>query len=255
MKFCLSSQLQEKLLAQADEIKTKHRQEVKPLLRKFAKAIVIYEIQPNDAIEAFQELNEIGKEFAGRLVCCCQGVEQMAYLHKYYQNFKVYNGFYTTNYLEARACVDYGASYLKPGAPLTHDLETLSRLETPIRLTPNIACEDAIYLPYGIYGSWIRPEDYAVYDAFNVIYEFEDCDARKEATLYDIYKNKKAWAGPINFLISNLDSNALNRLISTDLAQERIRCKQKCMANGNCHLCKSYLTLADKELLDKIKYN
>lgn len=254
MKFCLSSQCSEKLLSQADEIKTKHFKEVKPLLRKFKNAIVIYEVQTSDTDEIFQELKELMKEYeySGRLVCCCRGLDQLIYFNKFFPTLKAYNGFYVSTYLEARACVDNGAVYLKIGAPLTHDLENVSRLEVPIRLTPNIAYEDAVYVDYAFQGSWIRPEDYDTYDKYNVIYEFEDCDKAKETTLFDIYKNKKNWPGPISYLISNINTEALNRLIPPDLAAERIRCKQKCLVNGRCHLCESYFILADKNLLEKV---
>ena len=239
-------------MAQADEIKTNHLKEVKPLLRKFKKSIIIYEVQITDTEEVFQELSKLEKQYGGRLVCCCRGINQLSLLSQYHPNLKIYNGYYVTSYLEARTCIDNNAVYLKIGAPLTHDLETVSRLGVPIRLTPNIAYEDAIYKKYAFQGSWIRPEDHEDYDKFDIIYEFEDCDKNKEATLYDIYKNKKAWSGPINYLISNLDSEALNRLIPPDLAAERIKCKQKCLANGHCHLCENYFALADKELLGKL---
>lgn len=252
MKFCLSSQLGEKYLAKADEIKTKNLKEVKPLLRKFKKATIVYEVQSNDLEPTFQELDKLNQQYEMRLVCCCRGIQQMLLVKEFHPDLKVYNGFYATTYLEARTNIDAGAVYLKIGAPLTHDLENISRLGIPIRLTPNIAYEDAIYKAYAIQGSWIRPEDYDIYDKFSVIYEFENCDARKEAVLFDIYKEKRAWAGPINYIISNIDTKALNRLIPPDLAQERIRCKQKCLVNGHCHLCYNYFALADEEFLGKI---
>lgn len=257
MKFCLSSQLGEKFLSQADEIKTKNLKEVKPLLRKFKKAniTIIYEVQPNDTEAIFQELDKLNEEYDHHLICCCRGIQEMLSISKFHPNLKLYNGFYATTYLEARTNLDAGAVYLKIGAPLTHDLENIARLGVPIRLTPNIAYEDAIYKAYAVEGSWIRPEDYGVYNEFNVVYEFEDCDARKEAVLFDLYKNKKTWAGPINYLISNIDTNALNRLIPPDLAKERIRCKQKCLVNGRCHLCYNYFALADTEMLGKITQN
>ena len=252
MKFCLSSQLGEKFLSKADEIKTKNLKEVKPLLRKFKKANIIYEVQPNDLEPVFQELDKINKEYDNRLICCCRGVQQMLLVAEFHPELKIYNGFYATTYLEVHTNIDAGAVYLKIGAPLTHDLETIAHFGIPIRITPNIAYEDAIYKAYAIEGSWVRPEDYDVYNQFNIVYEFENCDAGKEAILFDIYKNKKTWAGPISYLISNIDTNALNRLIPPDLAQERIKCKQKCLANGRCHLCYNYFALADEEMLGKI---
>ena len=250
IKFCLSSHCSEKFLAQADEIKTEHIKEVEPLLRKFTKAIVIYS-GPTDN-ETCHLLSETAKKYDNRLVVCCRGLEETDRLSKQFSNLKIYNGLYTTTFLEVRTAISLGVEYLKLGAPLTHDLNRVSRFEIPMRLTPNIAYEDAIFKPYGIQGSWIRPEDFDIYNQFNVVYEFEDCDRKKEETLFDLYKNKKAWAGPMSYLFSNLDSSVLNRLIPPDLANEKINCRQKCMIDDRCHLCNNYFALADKELLGKI---
>lgn len=250
IKFCLSSQCSEKFLAQVDEIKTEHIQEVEPLLRKFKKAIVIYNGSTEN--ETCYFLSETAKKYDNRLVVCCRGLEETDRVGRLFSDLKIYNGLYTTTFLEIRTAIDLGAEYLKLGAPLTHDLNRVSRFETTIRLTPNIAYEDAIFKPYGVQGSWIRPEDFEIYNQFNIVYEFEDCDRKKEETLFDIYKNKKAWAGPVNYLFSNLDSSAMNRLIPPDLAKERINCKQKCLSDNHCHLCNNYFTLADKEVLGKL---
>lgn len=241
------------MLAQADEIKTKHFEEVMRLLRKFPNAIVIYELPYEVKEEELQELQKLSEKYDNRLVVCVRNLDLLQTISGKY-SFKFFSGFYISTFLEARTLKDMGVCYLKLAAPLTHQIEKVLGLDVPIRLTPNIATTDAIYVDYGIQGSWIRPEDFEIYNAFGdmIIYEFEDCNEKKEATLFDIYKNKKAWSGPMNMLFSNLITNALNRLIPPDLVKERIKCGQRCLIDGRCHLCNTYMTLADEQLLGQI---
>lgn len=253
MRFCLSSQQGERLLKQADEIKTTHFEEVMRLLRKFPTINVVYEAPYQFEEEKLKELEDLNNKYNKRLIVCFHDLDLLKTIKDKY-SFRFFSGFYVTTFLEARTLIDLGACYLRIAAPLTHQLEQVINLSCPIRLTPNVAVTDAIYSDYGIQGSWIRPEDYAIYNAFgdNIIYEFEDCDERKEATLFDIYKNKKAWAGPMNYLFSNLKTDALNRLIPPDLAKTRIKCGQRCLSDGRCHLCNTYITLADEITLRSI---
>lgn len=253
MKFCLSSQQSEKMLAQADEIKTDHFKEVMRLLRKFPKADVIYEIPFEYDESELNELQELSNKYDKRLIICVHDFDLLTILKNRY-DLRYYFGYYVATFLELRVLLDLGSCYVKITSPLTHQLQKVMETGAHIRLVPNLAATDEVYMEYGIQGSWIRPEDSELYESYGdlIAYEFEDCNEKKEATLFDIYKNKKAWAGPMNLLFSNINTTALNRLIPPDLAKERIKCGQRCLIDGRCHLCKTYLTLADEKMLGKI---
>lgn len=251
IKFCLSSQQGEKYLQTVDEIKTPEALAVSGLLKKFPKARIIYVENWEEEKNDWAALGKLAEKFPGRLCVCLRNLESHTNCDKY--NIKFYYGFRVCTFVEVRALVDLGVSYLVLGAPLTHQIEKVARFQVPIRLVPNLAAEDAMYIPYDYAGSWIRPEDTAIYDEYDVVFEFEDAGEVKERTLYDIYKNKKSYAGPMQDYITNFNHpSALNRLIPNDLVNERIKCGQRCMMDNRCHLCETYLGLADKDVLGAI---
>ena len=82
--------------------------------------------------------------------------------------------------------------------------------------------------------------------------EFKDCDTKKEQALYRLYAEQKAWPGELSMIITNLDHDGLNRLISSEASLKRMNCGQSCMRpNGTCKLCYRMLDLANKELLQE----
>ena len=254
IKFCLSSQQGEKFLQTVEEIKTPEALAVSGLLRKFPKAKIIYVENWEEEKNDWPELGKMAKKFPGRLCVCLRNIESSKYCDEY--DLEYYYGFRVCSFIEARALVNLGVSYLVLGAPLTHQIEKVARLQVPIRLVPNLAAEDAMYVPYDYAGSWIRPEDTHAYEQYDVVFEFEDANEVKERTLYDIYRYKKSYAGPMQDYITNLNHpNALNRLIPNDLVDERIKCGQRCMIDNRCHLCETYLSLADKDVLGAIVKN
>ena len=54
-------------------------------------------------------------------------------------------------------------------------------------MTPNIAYYGYIPRENGIIGFWVRPEDVSYYEPYIDVFEFEDCDIKREQALYRVY--------------------------------------------------------------------
>ena len=125
---------------------------------------------------------------------------------------------------ELKALVDYGCCDVKIDAPLTHMIEKLENYDITVRMTPNIAYYAYIPREDGVCGSWVRPEDTELYEQYVDVFEFEDCDIKKEQALYRIYAEQKNYPGNLNTLISNLNYEAINRLIHPEFSEKRAFC-------------------------------
>ena len=104
------------------------------------------------------------------------------------------------------------------------NLDELDKFDITIRMSPNIAYYAYIPRGNGIIGGWVRPEDTEVYEEYIDVFEFEDCDKKKEEALYRIYAEQKSWPSDLNGLISNLNYHASGKLILPDFAKVRIFC-------------------------------
>ena len=56
-------------------------------------------------------------------------------------------------------------------------------------------------------------------------------------------------------IITNIYTDAYNRMIPPEFAAARKTCGQRCVAGGACRICHRLLTLADPELLRNYKEN
>jgi hypothetical protein len=139
-------------------------------------------------------------------------------------NIKYFYAIPVNNFYDLQALVNYGCCDVKIDAPLTHMLDKLDNFDITIRMCPNIAYYAFIPRENGIIGSWIRPEDMEVYEEYIDVFEFEDCDKKKEEALYRIYAEQKSWPNDLNELISNLNYHASGKLILPDFAKVRIFC-------------------------------
>ena len=95
-------------------------------------------------------------------------------------NVKFFYAIPINTFYELKALVDYGCCDVRIEAPLTHMLDKLEDYDITIRMTPNIAYHGYIPRENGIIGSWVRPEDVSYYEPYVDVFEFEDCDAKKE---------------------------------------------------------------------------
>jgi hypothetical protein len=87
---------------------------------------------------------------------------------------------------------------------------------------------------------------------FDII-EFADCKEHKEEALYRIYAEQKHWPGRVDMIITNIDTEAYNRMIPEDFAAVRRTCGQRCVAGGACRLCHRMLHLANPDLIKQYK--
>lgn len=156
------------------------------------------------------------------------------------------------NFYDLKALVDYGCCDIRIDAPLTHMLDKLEKYDITIRMIPNIAYYAYIPRENGVIGSWVRPEDTELYEEYVDVFEFEDCDKKKEEALYRIYAEQKNWPGKLNNLITNLNYDAINRLILPEFGKIRMFCKQRCTSGLECSLCYRMLNIAN---LEKIENN
>lgn len=168
-------------------------------------------------------------------------------------NIKFFYGVPINNFYDLQALMDYGCSDVRIDAPLTHMLDKLEKLDITVRLSPNIAYYAYIPRKDGVCGSWIRPEDTILYEKYIDVFEFEDCDIKKEQALYRVYAEQKTWSGNLNTLISNLNYNATNSLIYPEFSEKRAFCGQKCMSGLNCKLCYRMLDLANPDKIELLK--
>lgn len=137
-------------------------------------------------------------------------------------------------------------SELLIAAPLTFDLERVSKENLPIRVVANLAYDNYIPRADGIKGFYIRPEDVGTYEKYISTIEFTVDDLGKESTLLHVYKDNKEWPGNLNLLLTNLNFNIDNRSIPDDFAEVRMNCQQRCMRNKNCHFCDSAFLFGDQ---------
>lgn len=253
MKCCLSSEQTMEYLSKADEIKVeyRHRKNIINLVEKYPEAHIVLDMSKYNGIIDWSEIKRykilakdkfyIGLNNLLDVDLCKENEIQ------FFWNFPV------TSFWELRAMKDLGASYAYIEAPLTHDMENVAAIGLPIRFIPNIAYYAIVPRENGVCGSWVRPEDLALYEPYIDIIEFEDCDIKKEQALYRIYMEQHVWSGDLGLIITNLNYPGVNRMIPPELAEHRIKCQQKCMVDSKCKLCYRYLDLANPDILRPYK--
>ena len=257
IKFCLTSQQPEIVLSRADEIITNEIRAVPGLLKKFPRAKVIY-VMPWSASEGavsgiWDNLMLSNVEHPERLIVCLRDLEHVNKCKEL--KLKFYLGYKITTFYEARYLTKLGVEYLKIGAPLTHHMKDMQRFRLPLRVVPNIAVDEIAGRDFAYAGSWIRPEDFPFYNRYNITYEFEGVQTVQEKTLFELYKDKLSWSGPIKDIILNMPYDAVNRLITPDIVKNRANCGQRCMRGTGCQLCLTTLKLASPDFLSRVTKN
>ena len=252
MHYCLSTQVSQEYLKKADEIRVKYNQ-LKMILD-------LYEINPNATfiltISSKEDKNTIpwieienyNTMTQNKLIIETDSFDIMDACKAL--NIKFFYAIPVNTLYDLKALADYGCCDVRIDAPLTHMLDKLKKYDITIRMCPNIAYYAYIPRENGITGSWVRPEDTELYEEYVDVFEFEDCDAKKEQALYRVYAEQKSWPGNLNNLISNFNYESSNKLIPSDLSVVRMNCGQKCLSGINCSVCYRLLNLANP---DKIK--
>ena len=254
MKFCLRNRQTHEYLIKADEIKMEYRdyKSVIDLFERYPDKTIIVQIKYSDQPD-WNELELYKRMKPDNFICCVSSPVQGEICRDL--GIKFYCGFPMETYYDLNRWLRLGVCYVRLGAPLFFDLPTAAKAvgNVPIRAVANVAYENLWGEDTGIHGTWIRPEDVELYENYISIIEFEDCDNHKEQALYRIYAEKHEWPGAVSMLISNIKTNAVNRMIPPNFAERRIACKQRCEGKGNCQYCHIVLNLANPELIKDYK--
>ena len=142
-----------------------------------------------------------------------------------------------------------GVSYVRLGGPLFFSMEKVKKFGIPVRAIPNIASEWPWPGDNGITGTWIRPEDVELYSNYVDAMEFENCNLQQDRGFFRIYAEQQAWPGDMTMIISNLHTDALNRLVHPSLAETRLNCGQRCQETGRCRYCERMLMMSTEKFV------
>lgn len=239
-----------KYLHKADEIIVEYRDRraIPDYVKKYPTARIALEVTHDTP----WEINEIKDYFIlakQNFILCLPDIRDEYIPELVKAGIPFFWGYTITTFSELQALILAGASEVRIGAPLFFECDKLKNFDITKRICANVAHEG--YLPFmdGIIGSWIRPEDTETYeDTFDII-EFADCKEHKEEALYRIYAEQKNWPGRVDMIITNIETEAYNRMIPEEFAAARKNCGQRCASGGTCRICYRLLHLADPELI------
>lgn len=255
MKFSLHARLSSVLyLKKADEIVIEYRDRraIPDYAKKYPSACLVLEVMPDTQWD-FAEIKDYSILSKGKLTLCLPDLRDPRIADLKASGIPFFWGYTITTFADLNSIIKVGASQARIGAPIFFDTETLQKFNISKRVCANIAHEG--YMPFmdGITGSWIRPEDVKDYEGIFDTIEFADCKDHKEEALYRIYAEQKNWPGRVDMIITNIETEAYNRMIPKDFVQARTHCRQRCAAGGACRICYHLLKLADPELLKPYK--
>ena len=256
MKLCLSARQNIKYLDLADEIifEYRDRDAIPDFIKKYPEKTIIltcFEKLEDIDWDQIQNYNILAKEdhfilriIDLKLIDTCNFYEIL-----YYFAYPI------TSYDELNAVLSMGSYYVRLGAPLFFDLDNIKKYfpKIKIRALPNIAYDDSYIRNNGVAGTWIRPEDLLMYDDYIDVIEFQDANPQKEQALVRIYWQNREWPGDLRTLITNLQYSGVNYLLSSEITEKRLNCRQMCMANHKCKICHTMLQLANPSLLEEYK--
>lgn len=269
MKFCLSSRQEAEYLKQADEIKFlfRDRKAIPDFIEKYpsAKIILMYSNIMDEGL-SWTEIKNYSILARGNFYLCADSVQVC--LEAAEHEIQYFHSAPAKTAYEINALINLGVSYIIIDAPVFFDANFLQTVDTPLRITPNVANKDGLPRDNGVSGSWIRPEDINVYEDIFDIVDFDDYSVdrvsyyRKERALFRLYsEEERKWYGDLNTIITGLDYEGVvnNVLISPNLAKHRLYCKQNCEQGGSCRLCYRTLYMSNRQKIknyqDKISKN
>ena len=241
MKYCLSGRQSKMYLEKADEILVEQRdyRYISDLIIEHPNKTIILDIKDFDDENLRNCVIEYGKDKTINFVCCIYGLSPNNLEWFNYHNIKFYYGYSVNSFYDVKGLIDLGAEYVKIHAPLTFNMEQLSKFDCKFRMIPNVAYDAYIPRHDGICGQWVRPEDVQYYEEGIYVFEFENVNLEQERTLYNVYSEQKKWNGNLYFLITNLNVHCDNRGLPENIGQARANCGQRCMQTGTCHFCQT----------------
>ena len=245
MKYCLSARQPHTILKKADEIKIELRdyRAIPDYIERYPDKTLILEFT-NTIPEDFdwEVIAAYVDKMNGNFYCALSDLSIAP--ECYLRGIKFYYKYPTTSLFELKGLKELGVSYVLIGIPLIFNLKAVKSYGIPIRAIPNLAYEPYMEHKDGIIGGWIRPEDTDAYGEFIDVFEFYAPKAlEKEAAIFKVYAENKAWPGNLNLLIDYLNFDFDNRLLydADGFAKRRMTCQQKCLSGKVCHYCDDQL--------------
>lgn len=253
MKYSLHNRISSQAyLKKADEIIMEYRDR-KVLLdyaEKFPNAIFIIEIFSDTEWEV-EEIKKYYEMTDKRLVLCVASLTDKKIKEIKELNIPFYWGYGITSFWELQSLINFGVSQVKIEAPLFFNCDKLQNYDIPKRVSVNMAHEGYIPGTDGIIGAWIRPEDIQEYEDTFTSVEFLGCNQQQEEALFRIYAEQKFWNSRLDMIISNVTTEAYNRMIPENFVNTRKNCNQRCTSGGACRVCYRILGLANPTRIKK----
>lgn len=244
MKYCMSGRQPLSVLKKCDEVKVAYedRDKIIDYLDSLSEKTIILEIPSNISEELDWKILQVYAEKV-RFILCLHNLNFVADCKAH--NIDFYWSYPITNYYELKGVIDLNPCYIFLGAPLSFDLPRVKKITNiPIRLCPNVAYDNYIPRKNGLLGSWIRPEDFQVYDQYVDTYEFLFNDLKHEQTLFHVYAENQNWPGNLNLLLTNFNINIDNRAVPEEIGKARSECGQRCLSGSRCRLCERCVEFA-----------
>lgn len=260
MKYSINYRQGKAMLQNADEIRVQKRdyRALPDIFVDYPDKDVVLDLTSFQDVEiAEQELINYNVLSRGKLILAIGG-KNMSFFCKD-NNIRFYFAYPVATFFDLNTVIDSGAEWAILDAPIFFDMNAVHRKKIKIRAIPNVAYAPIFGFRDGNHGTFIRPEDMHLYEKYVDICQFEDCSLQQERALYRIYALQRNWPGEMNLLISELDTDAANRMISPEFGKHRLNCGQRCERTGGCHICDQYILLANptkiQDYLDTVNPN
>lgn len=249
MGFCVSGRQPYSVLNKVEEIK---------LFEKDADKL--YDFIEKIPHHSFVLCNWSGKLDVNFYKVCAEKLDKFCICLNFLSNYKElqdnginwYWEYPITNFVELSKLVALKPCYLQIGAPLSFNLDAVTRIAggIPLRLVVNEFGPDYFPTIETIRTQWIRPEDIQRYGEKVAIFEFstngyENDPLKREQILLKIYE-KESWPGNLNLLLPELGVNVDNRAILDNFGEIRMNCGQDCYSKRSCHYCENAILFATR---------
>lgn len=257
MKYCLNCRVSHEYLQKADEFFVEYRDidYIDTLIREYPGKPIILDLAWDVSEETWKTIRNLYYLSNRKLILRIPNLQ--ATLDKVKSlGIEFFFSFALNSFYDIKYVLDLGASYVYVEPPVFFDMENLKGLGAKIRAVPQVSSASTwgfsrVKNPC---GSWIRPEDVAMYEDYIYCLEFNthrEMLPSQEEAYYRIYHDEGKWSGDLWDLIKDLGIHADNGLIDSKYIASRLNCKQRCQVNSSCHICKTALLLANKDLADE----
>jgi hypothetical protein len=253
MKFSLHARLVAPAYRKkADEIVVEYRDRsiIIDYGKKYPNARIALEVAPDTQweISAIKEAYALSR---GNFIVCLPNMWDPRIAELKGAGIPFFWGYTVSTFWELAALETLGAAEARIGAPIFFETDKLKNFGIGKRVVANVANDGYLPCVDGTNGSWIRPEDVDAYEGIFDVLEFADCKEHKEEALFRIYAEQKQWPGRVDMIISNIQTDAYNRMILPEFAEARKTCRQRCASGGACRICHRLLHLAQPDLIQE----